>query len=329
MSRPATRRRLSAFNDIRAAAAGAAPRMNFGRTASLQCHNDPMATLQLIEGRQRDLGGFVVRRVLPAQGRQMMGPFIFFDHLGPAQFEPGHGIDVRPHPHIALATVTYLFAGSLEHRDSLGNVREIRPGDVNWMTAGSGIAHSERTPKPARAAGEKIHGIQSWVALPDGQEDVEPSFIHYPAAVLPRRTVNGVELTVIAGEAFGLQSPVATLWPTLYVHAHLAQDAFLDIPTEHEERALYVAAGELDIGGSRIKEGQLAVLELGESPKVRAAGETRAMLLGGRRFPTPRHIWWNFVASSPERITLAKERWVKRQFAPVPGETEFIPLPPE
>jgi redox-sensitive bicupin YhaK (pirin superfamily) len=289
----------------------------------------PMSTLQLIEGRQRDLGGFTVRRVLPAQGRQMLGPFIFFDHLGPTQFEPGHGIDVRPHPHIALATVTYLFAGSLEHRDSLGNVRVIRPGDVNWMTAGRGIAHSERTPHLARAAGEKIHGIQSWVALPDGHEDVEPDFIHYPADILPQRTQDGVALSVIAGEAFGLRSPVLTLWPTLYVHAHLARDAILEMPAGHEERGIYVASGELEVGESRIGEGQLAVLQPGENPTLRAVGETRAMLLGGQRFPTPRHIWWNFVASSPERIALAKERWVKRQFTAVPGETEFIPLPPE
>jgi redox-sensitive bicupin YhaK (pirin superfamily) len=288
-----------------------------------------MSILQLIDARQRDLGGFVVRRVLPAQGQAMVGPFIFFDHLGPTQFEPGHGIDVRPHPHIALATVTYLFAGSLEHRDSLGNVREIRPGDVNWMTAGQGIAHSERTPKLARAAGEKIHGIQSWVALPDGQEDVEPSFTHYPAGMLPQRALDGVTLAVIAGEAFGLASPVSSLWPTLYVHAQLAQGATLEMPAEHDERAIYVASGELAVDGNRIIEGQLAVLEPGVNPTLRAVGETRAMLLGGKRFPTPRYIWWNFVASSQERIAQAKDRWAKRQFARVPGESEFIPLPSE
>jgi redox-sensitive bicupin YhaK (pirin superfamily) len=288
-----------------------------------------MPNLQLIDARQRDLGGFVVRRVLPAQGQQMVGPFIFFDHLGPTQFEPGHGIDVRPHPHIALATVTYLFAGSLEHRDSLGNVREIRPGDVNWMTAGSGIAHSERTPHLAREAGKKIHGIQSWVALPDGHEDVEPSFTHYPAGVLPQRALGGVALSVIAGEAFGLRSPVLSLWPTLYVHARFAPDAVLELPAEHDERAVYVVSGELEVGGTRITEGQLAVLQPGALARMRATGETSVMLLGGARFPTPRYIWWNFVASSQERIAHAKERWAQRQFAPVPGETEFIPLPAE
>jgi len=257
----------------------------------------------------------------------MVGPFIFFDHLGPTQFAPGSGIDVRPHPHIALATVTYLFAGSLEHRDSLGTVREIRPGDVNWMTAGGGIAHSERTPQTARAAGEHVHGIQSWVAMPDGTEDGEPAFVHYPAAALPARASDGALLTVIAGQAFGLHSPVATLWPTLYVHTQFARGAQLKVPPEHAERAVYVVQGELLIDESRVVAGQLAVLAPGSESVLRAADEARAMLLGGAQFPTPRHIWWNFVASSRERIERAKERWAQRQFPPVPGETEFIPLP--
>ncbi len=286
-----------------------------------------MAIQELIDGRERDLGGFFVRRVLPAAGRQMVGPFIFFDHLGPAQFEPGSGIDVRPHPHISLATVTYLFAGSLEHRDSLGNVREIRPGDVNWMTAGRGIAHSERTPRLARAAGDNIHGIQSWVALPDGHEDVEPDFTHYPVSVLPRRKLDGVDLAVIAGDAFGLRSPVATLWPTLYTHALFTSGAHLKIPAEHTERAVYLVQGDITVDGVALPEKQLAVLEPGSEPTLRARRDSRAMLLGGEHFSTPRHIWWNFVASTPERIEAAKTRWANRQFAPVPGETEFIPLP--
>jgi redox-sensitive bicupin YhaK (pirin superfamily) len=291
-----------------------------------------MTALQLIDARERDLGGgFVVRRVLPHDGRQMVGPFIFFDHMGPTQFEAGHGVDVRPHPHIALATVTYLFAGSLEHRDSLGTVREIRPGDVNWMTAGRGIAHSERTPKVARVRGEMIHGIQSWVALPDGFEEVEPGFAHYPASSLPRRAGDGIDLSVIAGDAFGLRSPVATLWPTLYVHARFAPGARLVVPPEHAERAVYVVEGELAVGEIKVTAGKLAVLEPGTGITLRAAAdrarETLAMLLGGDRFATPRYIWWNFVASSRERIELAKQAWVNRQFAPVPGETEFIPLP--
>jgi redox-sensitive bicupin YhaK (pirin superfamily) len=257
----------------------------------------------------------------------MVGPFIFFDHMGPTKFAQGQGIDVRPHPHIALATVTYLFSGSLEHRDSLGSDRVIRPGDVNWMTAGRGIAHSERTPQAARAAGEQSQGIQSWVALPDGQEDVEPSFIHYPAAVLPQRTLDGVELTVIAGDGFGLKSPVATLWPTFYVDARFPDGATLEIAPEHTERAVYVAQGQIEVEGAVISEGEMAVFEPGSRPALRARGATRAMLLGGERFPTPRYIWWNFVASSQERIDAAKRRWSNGEFAQVPGETEFIPLP--
>jgi len=286
-----------------------------------------MSILQVIGSRETDLGGFTVRRVLPSPGRQMVGPFIFFDHLGPTQFAPGFGIDVRPHPHIALATVTYLFDGSLEHRDSLGTVREIRPGDVNWMSAGRGIAHSERTPKAARTLGERVHGIQSWVALPDGQEDGEPTFVHYPASTLPTRAADGIDLTVIVGEYLGLRSPVVTLWPTLYVHAKIAHGATLEVPADHGERAVYVVQGELAVGEIPVTAGQLLVLEAGTTPTLRALGDTRAMLLGGEHFPTARHIWWNFVASSRERIERAQERWEGRQFPAVPGESEFIPLP--
>ena len=286
-----------------------------------------MSMLQVIPARERDLGGFVVRRVLPFESRKMVGPFIFFDHMGPTNFALGRGIDVRPHPHIALATVTYLFSGALEHRDSLGTVRVIRPGDVNWMTAGRGIAHSERTPQALRQSGEQSHGIQSWVALPDGQEDVEPSFVHYPAAGLPQRTVDGVHLAVIAGEAFGMRSSVATLWPTLYVDTQFADGASLEVAPEHTERAVYVAQGQLEIGDAVLTEGQMGVFDPGTRPRLRARGATRAMLLGGERFPTPRYIWWNFVASSQDRIDAAKARWKSGEFDEVPGETEFIPLP--
>jgi redox-sensitive bicupin YhaK (pirin superfamily) len=282
---------------------------------------------QVINGRQRDLGGFTVRRVLPFETRTMVGPFIFFDHLGPAKFAPGGGIDVRPHPHIALATVTFLFTGALEHRDSLGNVREIRPGDVNWMTAGHGIVHSERTPQAIRSAGPQIHAIQSWVALPDGQEDVDPTFAHHPAATLPQVDIGAAALTIIAGHGFGLTSPVATSWPTLYVHAVLPAGATLDIPLEHSERAVYVVEGAVEVGDTSIAEGQMAVLGP-VAVTLRAAGASRVMLLGGERFPTPRHLYWNFVSSSRERIERAKERWRNQQFPRVPGETEFIPLPP-
>jgi redox-sensitive bicupin YhaK (pirin superfamily) len=286
-----------------------------------------MKSLQVIDARERDLGGFSVRRVLPFESRQMVGPFIFFDHLGPTQFAPGSGIDVRPHPHIALATVTYLFAGSLEHRDSLGSVREIRPGDVNWMSAGRGIVHSERTPSEARASGGQVHGIQSWVALPDGQEDGEPTFMHYPAASLPKRVADGIDLTIIAGAAFGLRSPVLTVWPTLYAHAQFADGAALEVPPDHAERAVYVVHGALAIDGLSVTGGHLVVLESGTTFALRGLGDARAMLLGGARFPAPRFIWWNFVSSSQERIEHAKQRWQRRQFPAVPGETEFIPLP--
>ena len=287
-----------------------------------------MTILQIIGGRERDLGGFVVRRVLPDHQTPMVGPFIFFDHLGPARFAPGAGIDVRPHPHIALATVTYLFEGSLRHRDSLGSVRDIQPGDVNWMSAGRGIVHSERTPAEARASGAPIHGIQSWVALPDGQEDVAPAFTHYPAQDLPQRRSDGIELAVIAGQAFGLTSPVATLWPTLYVDVCMrAAGTTLDVPDDHAERAAYVAQGEIEVEGTRLGEGQMAVFAAGGRPRLTGVRAARVMLLGGAKFPTPRFIWWNFVASSHERIEAAKQRWLRQEFPGVPGETEFIPLP--
>ena len=285
-----------------------------------------MAIQELIEGRERDLGGFFVRRVLPAAGRQMVGPFIFFDHLGPAQFEPGSGIDVRPHPHISLATVTYLFAGSLEHRDSLGNVREIRPGDVNWMTAGRGIAHSERTPRLARAAGENIHGIQSWVALPTDtrmSSRISRTTRQRASATKARRR----DLAVIAGDAFGLFSCRNSLADAIRACTVHGRRAHLKIPAEHTERAVYLVQGEITVDGVALPERQLAVLEAGSEPTLRARRDSRAMLLGGEHFSTPRHIWWNFVASTPERIDAAKLRWANRQFAPVPGETEFIPLP--
>jgi len=282
--------------------------------------------LQVIDGRERDLGGFVVRRVLPHAERMMVGPFIFFDHLGPAQFPPGGGIDVRPHPHVALATVTYLFSGALMHRDSLGNVVEIEPGDVNWMTAGRGITHSERTPAAVRTAGPGIHAIQSWVALPDGFEDVDPDFAHVPASSLPRLRVGSADLTLIAGQAFGAASPVPTLWPTLYADVRIPAGASLAVTREHAERAAYVVQGSVDVGGVTVAAGRMAVLEPHDA-LLEARADSRILLLGGERFPTPRHIEWNFVSSTRERIENAKERWRRQEFPAVPGESEFIPLP--
>jgi redox-sensitive bicupin YhaK (pirin superfamily) len=288
-----------------------------------------MSVIDVIDPRPRDLGGFTVRRLLPHATRQMVGPFIFFDHLGHADLAPGQGIDVRPHPHIGLATVTYLFRGALRHRDSLGTVQDIRPGDVNWMIAGHGITHSERTPPAERVAGGPIHGIQSWVALPDGCEDVEPDFKHYPSAGIPQRSAGGIDVKVIAGSAFGLTSPVATQWPTLYIEARLADGARLHVPREHAERAIHVVDGAVEAAGRTLSGGQMGVVETGADVELRAIGAAHCLLLGGERFPSPRLIWWNFVASSRTRIEAAKERWRQQQFAPVPRESEFVPLPNE
>lgn len=282
---------------------------------------------RIIEPRARDLGGFEVRRVLPAGGRQMVGPFIFFDHLGPAQFAPGTGIDVRPHPHICLATVTYLFEGEIVHRDSLGFVQPIRPGDVNWMTAGHGIVHSERTDAEQRLQGVRIHGIQSWVALPKFAEESEPAFFHHPAATLPAIKREGVRLRVIAGTAFGQHSPVAVFSETLYVDVALTKGSQLEVPDEHRERALYVAAGRVAIDGAEFDAGRMIVLNEGTTVAVRALADSRLMLVGGAPLDGPRFIWWNFVASSRERLDRARDDWAAQRFAKVPEETEFIPLP--
>lgn len=285
-----------------------------------------------IEGRARDLGdGFTVRRVLPAARQNMVGPFIFFDHMGPVQFAPGPAINVRPHPHIALATVTYLFDGEMLHRDSLGSLQEVHPGDVNWMVAGRGIVHSERTTERSYAKGVLLHGIQSWVALPDGHEDDAPSFHHHPRASLPLIERDGVQLRVIAGEAFGRRSPVQVAVPTLYVDASLPGGSGFELGSEHEERAVYVAQGEARIDGDAVAAGTLAVLLPGRSVQVESVASARVMLLGGDRFATPRLISWNFVASSAERIEQARSDWRDRnrtRFPDVPGdEVEFIPLP--
>jgi hypothetical protein len=287
---------------------------------------DP-AIRRLIDPRSRDLGGFSVRRVLPSPGLQMVGPFIFFDHMGPADFAPGTGIDVRPHPHIGLATVTYLFEGALTHRDSLGVVQVIEPGAVNWMTAGRGIVHSERTGADLRAAGHRIHGIQSWLALPREAEEVEPSFRHHPADSLPEFDAEDARVRVIAGSAFGRQAPVEVLSPTLYADLWLPAGGQLTLPADYEERAVYVAEGELQLADTPVAAGTMAVLEPGANITLRAVGETRAMLLGGAPADGPRHLWWNLVSSSHERIERAKRDWAAGRFPKVPGETEFIPLP--
>ena len=287
----------------------------------------PGVISSLIQPRPRDLGGFSVRRVLPAAGLRMVGPFIFFDHIGPARFAPGTGIDVRPHPHIGLATVTYLFEGAMVHRDSLGVVATIEPGAVNWMTAGRGIVHSERTGDDLRASGHGIHGIQSWVALPREFEECEPSFRHHPAASLPQFAVGEATVRIIAGNAFGTRSPVDVLVPTLYADVELPSGASIPLPPEHEERAVYVAVGTVLLASSAVEAGQMAVLEPGAEARLESPKGARLLLLGGATADGPRHLWWNFVSSSLERIEEAKRDWATGNFPRVPGETEFIPLP--
>jgi len=282
---------------------------------------------RIIEPRQRDLGeGFVVRRLLPAAGRRAVGPFVFLDHMGPVAFAPGQGLDVRPHPHIGLATVTYLFDGEILHRDSLGSEQPIRPGDVNWMVAGRGIVHSERTGPATRAAGHRLEGLQSWVALPRAAEETAPDFQHHPAATLPSWESAGAHLTLVLGEAYGRRAPAAVFSPLFYLAAELIAGAGLELPSEYADRAVYLVKGTVTLGGATLAPGQLAVVRPGTAA-LRAATASRVMLLGGEPLPEPRSIWWNFVSSRPERIEQAKADWQAGRFAPVPGDEEFIPLP--
>ncbi len=286
--------------------------------------------LRRIEGRRRDLGGgFVVRRVLPVAGQRMVGPFIFWDHFGPAIYAPGERFDVRPHPHINLATVTYLFEGEIFHRDSLGYAQAVRPGAVNWMTAGRGITHSERTSPEVEAAGQRMEGIQAWVALPATHEEVEPSFVHHPADTLPVIAREGATLTIIAGTAYGQRSPVDVAWPTFYVDVVAEPGAAVDVCTEHEERAIYVANGRIALtGGEVAEEGTMLVLEQGAAVEWRAETDARVLMLGGKTMDGPREIWWNFVSSRPDRINQAIDDWEADRFAHIPGDDdERIPLP--
>ncbi len=280
----------------------------------------------VIVPRVRDLGGFEVRRALPHGRRQMVGPFIFFDQMGPAQFIAGQGLDVRPHPHIGLATVTYLFDGRVMHRDSAGNALEITPGAMNLMTAGRGIVHSERTPPGARQGGA-LFGIQSWIALPEAHEETEPSFQHFEAASLPVIEDRGVWARVIAGSAFGAKSPVGMLSEWLYAEVALEAGASAPLDPSQEERAIYVVEGEVEIAGEAFEGPRLLIFRPGDRITVRAIRGARMTFLGGAAMEGPRYIWWNFVSSRRERIEQAKQDWKAGRFEPVPGETEFIPLP--
>lgn len=283
---------------------------------------------QTLKAHTKDLGGgFEVRRLLPAAARKMIGPFIFFDHMGPVNFAPGGAIDVRPHPHIGLATVTYLFDGAIMHRDSLGYEQRITPGDVNWMTAGHGIVHSERSPDDERSQARGLHGIQTWIALPTGDERRDPAFAHHPKATLPVKQWPGAKLRLIAGSGWGLQSPVKTFSPMFYGAITASGAARFELPQEHAERAIYVIDGEVNVGGTVVAPYTVAVFESGAPVTVNTASAARIMAFGGAPMDGDRHISWNFVASSIELIEDARARWREQRFPKVPGETEFIPLP--
>lgn len=292
---------------------------------------------QALEPRERDLGdGFFVRRLLPAGNQRAVGPFVFFDHFGPTRFAPGAGMDVRPHPHINLATVTYLFEGAILHRDSLGSNQMIRPGDINWMTAGRGIVHSERTAPADRALGSSLHGLQLWVALPRADEEAEPAFHHHPAALLPELVDGGLRARLLVGRAFGARSPVETFGALTYMDVALAAGTRFPLPEEPAERGVYVISGRVSVGARSFGPTRLLVFGAGGHPAIVADDAARVVLVAGDPLPEPRHIWWNFVSSSEDRIEAAKRDWRTRRGEPdgpfplVPGDAEdFIPLPSE
>jgi len=281
----------------------------------------------VFRGSHRELGGFSVERILPHPPLEMVGPFIFLDHMGPVRFEPGAGIDVRPHPHIGLSTVTYLFAGEIVHRDNLGAVQTIRPGEVNWMTAGRGVVHSERTDPVLRASGGPAHGMQAWVALPDGSEEVDPAFHHHEGADLPTYEGGGLWARLIAGEAFGARAAVRTYSPLFYVHWRLKADARAQLGADYPERAAFVTSGSVEADGHRLQAGDMAVFAKGSPVLFTALEDAEVMLLGGepvgRRF-----LWWNFVSSSKARIEDAKADWTAgRMSLPPSDDGESIPAP--
>ncbi len=279
----------------------------------------------IIKPSERDLGEFTVRRVLPARARRMVGPFVFFDHMGPTEFPPGKGIAVRPHPHIGLATITYLFEGVIMHRDSLGFVQPIQAGAVNLMTAGRGIVHSERAGDDLDET-SKLHGIQSWMALPVDEEEREPAFVHYPAAELPELDMEGSTVRIIMGECFGERSPVITYSDTLYMECVIPAGLEITIPGDSPELAAYVVSGVVSLSDDEFADGVMLVARQGQPLDIRAVEDSRLMIIGGEPLGE-RHVWWNFVSSSRERIEQAKDDWREGRFAPVPGDDEFIPLP--
>lgn len=281
----------------------------------------------IVKPREHDVGNLVIRRAVPTLQARSVGPFVFVDHMGPEIFAPGVGIDVRPHPHIGLATVTYLWAGTIRHRDTLGSLQDINPGDVNWMTAGRGIAHSERTPAELRAGSHPIHGMQTWVALPKAYEEVAPEFHHHAAATLPRFDRAGVSARIIAGSAYGESSPVRVFADTLNVALDLEPDAEIVIDAAHPERAAYILEGDAQLDGADIPMRHLIVPDAGARAVLRAKTPVKAILFGGEPLDGPRRLWWNFVSSSKDRIEQAKEDWRAGRFGTIPDEHEFIPLP--
>ena len=300
--------------------------MSYHKAKEPECKNIDGAVELIVEPKAKDLGGFTVRRVLPSRERQMVGPFIFFDHMGPAEFPPGKGISVRPHPHIGLATVTYLFEGEIMHRDNLGFVQPIRPGAVNLMTAGKGIVHSERAGEDLDTT-SRLHGIQSWMALPEDMQEIDPAFVHYPAEDLPEFGLNGVLVRVIIGEAFGQGSPVSVHAPMLYLECRMPAGTSLTLPDNYEECAAYVAEGNVSVDGKELVEGHMAIARTGRTLLVDAQTDSRVMVIGGTNLGR-RHIWWNFVSTSRERIAEAKDDWRAMRFGTIPGDDEeFIPLP--
>ena len=295
------------------------------------CPTDLMPALvdDVIVPRAHDIGGFEVRRALPATQKQMVGPFIFFDQMGPGEFLTGRGLDVRPHPHIGLSTVTYLFDGAIQHRDSLGTDLPIRPGDVNWMTAGRGITHSERTPGTDRSHDNRLFGIQSWLALPKANEETAPDFAHHPGDTLPLVEDGGMRLRLIAGGGWGLRSPVRTPSELFYADAILQPGAPMPLPDGHEERGAYVVTGSVTVAGTDYEAGRMLLFRAGDGMSLRAGpAGARLLLLGGAVMDGPRYLFWNFVSSSRERIEQAKADWKAGRFGTVPGDDrEFIPLP--
>ena len=299
--------------------------MSYQTAVEPQCTETKGAVELIIEPQEKDLGEFTVRRVLPAAKRQMVGPFIFFDHMGPAELPPGVGIQVRPHPHIGIATVTYLFEGEIMHRDSLGFVQPIQARAVNLMTAGRGIVHSERAGDDLDETA-RLHGIQSWMALPNHEEEHEPAFKHYPAADLPELDKYGVTVRVIIGAAYGHTSPVRSYSDTLYLECSMPPGSALTLPDNQPELAAYVVSGEVAIDGSAYTEGMMAIACPGATLELTANSDSRVMVIGGETIGE-RHLWWNFVSSSRERIEQAKADWLEKRFAHVPDDDEFIPLP--